>query len=227
MSYEAIDLKKYRIIDLSYEIVPGEWRTTGEYVHGTPWETFDVRAVEVTEFTSYGARMHWVKGESHSGTHAEAPYKYFQAGKDVGTMPLESYMGEAAVCNFSEKGALEPITPEDLEAAGVREGDIVLAYGPETEDSELPYLSDQALQWLIDRKVKMVGIKNILISHPDRGMAGINENEAKLFGAGIAMTDGLTNLSKIRKPRVFYIGLPVRIRRLSAFWTRAIALEQI
>jgi len=224
MIAQIVDMKKYRIVDLSYELVPGERKINGEYIHGEPlWG----RPIEVKEFTAYGARMHWVSGESHSGTHTEAPYKYFDSGKDVGSMPLESYMGEAAVCNFSEKKPLEPITPQDLEVAGVREGDIVLAYGPRKEASELPYLSDEAIQMLIEKKVKMIGLQNVLYCHPNRGIEGINENEAKLFSAGVVVTDGLTNLDQIRKPRVFYIGLPVKIRRLTAFWTRAIALEPL
>ncbi len=31
-----IDLSKYRIIDLSYEMVPGEQRIDGQYLHGVP-----------------------------------------------------------------------------------------------------------------------------------------------------------------------------------------------
>jgi hypothetical protein len=39
-----IDLSKYRIIDLSYELVPGEQKIDGRYLHG---EAFYGRQVEV------------------------------------------------------------------------------------------------------------------------------------------------------------------------------------
>ena len=43
-----IDLSKYRIIDLSLEIVPGERKIDGSYLHGEPrWG----RPLEVQEFT--------------------------------------------------------------------------------------------------------------------------------------------------------------------------------
>ena len=32
-----IDLSKYRIIDLSYELVPGERKIDGRYLHGEPF----------------------------------------------------------------------------------------------------------------------------------------------------------------------------------------------
>jgi kynurenine formamidase len=51
--------------------------------------------------------------------------------------------------------------------------------------------------------------------------------DAKLLLAGVGIVDAPYNLNQIRKPRVFFIALPVKIRRLTAFWTRAIALEEI
>jgi len=50
-----IGQKAYRIIDLSKELIPGERRISGEYLHGQPlWS----RPIEVTEFFAFGARMH-------------------------------------------------------------------------------------------------------------------------------------------------------------------------
>ena len=45
--------------------------------------------------------------------------------------------------------------------------------------------------------------------------------------AGIPVIDGIQGLSQITKPRVFFIALPVRMRRVTAFPTRAIALEPL
>lgn len=53
-----IDLSKYRIIDLSHEMVPGEQKIDGHYLHGEP---FFGRSVEVQEFMAYGARMHFIQ----------------------------------------------------------------------------------------------------------------------------------------------------------------------
>ena len=46
-----IDLSKYRIVDLSHEMIPGEKKIDGHYLHGEP---FYGRSVEVQEFMAYG-----------------------------------------------------------------------------------------------------------------------------------------------------------------------------
>src|SRR5579872_5885181 len=97
-----IDLSKYRVIDLSHEMVPGERKISGHYLHGQPVHG---RPIEVQEFTAYGARMHFFQGQTHTGTHAEAPYKYHENAADIASMPVESYLGEAAACNFTTKRA--------------------------------------------------------------------------------------------------------------------------
>lgn len=218
-----IDLSKYRIIDLSYELVPGERKINGQYLHGEPRSG---RPIEVTEFIAFEAKMHWVKGESHTGTHTEAPYKYSETEADLGSMPLDLYIGEAITCNFTGKKPDEPITPDDLSKAGVRKGDIVLAWGPTPTTREYPYLIDEAADWLIEQKIKALGIENLHYSPPGTPF-GRGCVDARLLLAGVGIVDALYNLNQIRKPRVFFIALPVKIRRLTAFWTRAIALEEI
>ena len=97
-----IDLTKYRIIDLSYELVPGERKIDGRYLHGEPRGG---RPIEVQEFIAYNARMHFIQGQTHAGTHVEGCYKYSETGADMASTPLESYLGEAAACNFTAKKA--------------------------------------------------------------------------------------------------------------------------
>lgn len=49
-----IDLSQYRIIDLSHEMVPGERKTDGRYLHGEP---FFGRSIEVQEFIALPLKM--------------------------------------------------------------------------------------------------------------------------------------------------------------------------
>ena len=154
-----IDPNKYRIIDLSYEMVPGEQKIDGRYLHGEP--TFD-RPVEVQEFIAYEARMHFIQSQTHNGTHAERPYKYAEKGPDMAGMPLSSYLGEDVVCDFSNKSAGEAIGPEDLRHAGLRAGDIVLARGnTATAGDERPYLTEAATDWLIETDIKLFGSEQL------------------------------------------------------------------
>ena len=218
-----IDLSKYRIIDLSHEIIPGERKIDGRYLHGEPREG---RHVEVQEFIGFGARMHQIQGQTHTGTHVESTYKYDEDGADMASMPLESYLGEAAACDFTRKKAGEAITVDDLREAGVRTGDIVLAWGSRDTADNRPYLTNEAIDWMIDIRIKAFGIERLLYAPPGTP-TGQGDSDCRLLLAGIPMIDAPVGLDQIKKPRVFFIGLPVKIRRVTASWPRAIALEEI
>ena len=217
-----IDLSKYRIIDISAEVVPGERKLDGRYLHGEPKGG---RPVEVQEFIGFGARMHFIQGQTHTGTHVEATYKYDEAGPDVGSMPLESYMGEAVACDFTHKGAGAAIEIDDLKEAGVSAEKIVLAWGSGAAGDD-PYFTNEAIDWMIDIKIKAFGIENLHYAPPGTP-SGQGDSDCRLLLAGIPMIDAPKGLDQIKKPRVFFIGLLVRIRRVTASWTRAIVLEEI
>ena len=218
-----IDLSKYRVIDLSYEMLPGERKNDGRYLHGSV--LFD-RPIEVQEFIAYGARMHFIQGQTHSGTHVECPYKYSEDGPDFVDMPLSTFMGEAVACDFTYKQGGEAITITDFKKFGVKEGDIVLAWcSAETRD-DIPYITDEAIDSLIETKIKMLVIENMRYSPPGTTV-GQGDSDCRLLLAGIPMVDAPLGLNQITKPRVFFSALPAKLRRVTAWWTRAFALEEL
>jgi len=219
----VIDLAKYRVIDLSCELLPGERKIDGRYLHGKPLHG---RPVEVQEFMAYAARMHFIQGQTHTGTHAEAPYKYSETAADIGSMPVESFLGEAAACDFSGKKAGEPVTAEDFQRAGVTTGDIVLAWGGQETLSDPPYMTAEATGWLIETKIKLLGIENLRFSPPGVPF-GPDYADARLLAGGVALVDAVQGLNQIKRNRVFFIALPTKLRRVTAAWTRAVALEEI
>lgn len=242
----GIDLTRYRIIDLSLEVLPGEKKISGEYLHGKPLYG---RPAEVQEFIAYTARMHFIQSQTHMGTHLESPYKYFENGLDVASLPVESFIGEAVVCNFSAKKNGEAITVEDFRSAGVKRGDILLMWartcheelhkrgvikpGEKVDNVSLsndelqkwPYITTEAMDWLIKTKIKMLAMENILLS--SYGIPyGKGYGDWKLCKAGIPIVDCVVGLDQITKPRVIFMALPVKMRRVTAAWCRAIALEE-
>ena len=218
-----IDLSKYRVIDLSYELVPGEMKINGRYLHGEPrWG----RPLETQEFIAYEARMHFIQGQTHTGTHVEAPYKYWETAPDLGSMPVDQYLGPAAACNFTGKGPGEAITAKDFEAAGVKPRDIVLAWGSARPSDQQPYMTNEAIQWLIDQKIKAFGAENLHVSPPETPL-GLDYADAKFLAAGVGMIDALLGLDEIKKPRVFFMAVPPKLRRVTAATIRAVALEEL
>jgi arylformamidase len=224
-----IELSKYNVIDLSEKVQTALLKRNGDYIHGYSEAG---RIVYLEEFYLSGwpgVRMHFIEGETHSGTHIEAPYKVFKDGRDVTQMPLESFMGEAVVVDCSAKKAGEGITGKELEAAGVKEGDGVLVRGPPTALSPLPYMTEEATSWLIGKKIKILAFQNSTEYHPDQlsGKAPNDRGNAiELFKNGVVIIDGIVNLEKIKKKRVFLIALPLNFTHLETSWGRVVALEE-
>lgn len=218
-----IDLKKYRIIDLSPKLRPGILKVSGEYLHGSGEPPYGNRRLELRQwiFKKDKHFMHWIETETHIGSHVEAPCHLnisgWEGGKSVSEFPVEKWMGEAAVLNFTRKRSIngkgQPITADDLK--DIREGDILLMWSPYPPE-EAPYISGEATEHLIRRRIKQLGLTGI----------GFGESHNSLLQNDIPLIEGLVNLDKIRKERVFYIGLPLKWYGLDACAIRAIALEE-
>ncbi len=218
-----IDLSRYRIIDLSVELLPGERLRDGRYLHGEPLHG---RPIELQEFQAYGARMHHIQTQTHLGTHAESTYKYVDEGPDLADMPLESYLGEAVACNFTHKGPAEAITVEEFEAYGVSRGDIVLVWGAPHPPGELAYTTNEAIDWLIETGIKCFCFESVHYE-PTGTPFGAGDSDCRLLMAGIPVIDSLQGMDQIKRERVFFIALPIRMHRVTASPTRAIALEEL
>ena len=215
-----INLKKYRIIDLTAMIRPGILKVDGRYMHGKELRRFELRQFIFELDKTF---MHWIDAESHIGTHVEAPSHYLKNGKSVAELPLETFMGEALVLKFEDlkpiDGRGQPIKPAHLEK--VKRGDIVLMWSP-YEGVEAPYISPEASAWLAEKDIKMLGVQNVGVEAPNSMATHDN-----LLKNDIPIIEGLVNLDKINRERVFYIGLPLRVYGLDSSWIRAIVLEEI
>lgn len=205
----------YRIVDLSLEVRPGVEKVDGDYHWGN-----QIRRFQIRQFIAPGPHfMYWVEAETHVGTHVELPAHIIDGAKSATEMPLEMFMGEAVVFDF---GFLEPgedgrrlIQPGHL--ASVKPGDIVLMWS--SRPGRNPAVSLEAGKLLAERPIKMLGIANV--SAPDDVHHVLLGRER----TPILIIEQLAHLDEIRKERVFFIGLPLRVAEMDSSWIRAIALE--
>jgi arylformamidase len=167
---------------------------------------------------------------SHVGTHVESPYHHLREGKDIAGLSLETLMGEAVVLDFRGRKPDDEIGIDDLSAlnADIRAGDIVLIqtgydrdYGK--PDYGRPYVSLSLIDWLVERRIKCLGID---ASGIERYKAEDQPCHLKLFSAGIPIIEELANLSDISRERFTFMGLPLRIKGADASPIRAIAIEE-
>jgi kynurenine formamidase len=262
----------YKPVDLSPRLSARVYRVDGSIEegntdpYGKPWVMQEGRfAGDNSLYTLYSAPVtgdptwHKERMTSHHGSHVQGGGGHIShwAGaaegmQGVWEMPLETFMGEAAVCNLTDltpQPMKEPgeyplgqgynmrgkegdvrgqeIKPEHL--SNIEEGDIVLMTSPFT-GLEQPWLSKPTCEWLInDRKIKMLGIGVPGIEWQyDLKIAAPNNSPIRrmLLGANIPIAHPLVNIETLTKDRVFYVGMPLRTEKMEASFIRALALEE-
>ena len=187
--------------------------------------------------------VHVQGGGGHISHWSEAPGDM----KGLWEMPVETFMGPAAVCNLQdlkpepaqERGDYpvgrvragdlrgQEIKPEHL--SNVEAGDVVLLTSP-FEDLEQPWLSPETCSWLVsDRQIKMVGIGPGILWQYSQKVAAPNNSPVKrvLLGANVPIVQPLVNIDTLTKDRVFYVSLPLRMTKMEASFTRALAFEEV
>src|SRR6266568_5085251 len=144
-----------RVVDLSFPLKP-HFRWTVKSERRSSHEAGNL--FQSTIFTS----------SCHAYTHVDAPVHFLPGDRDIAQMPVDQWMGPAAVVDLTHLGENGEVTAGDLERLGghVQAGDIVLLRTDwprkcpvESERfwREAPYTGRSACDWLVARKVKAVG----------------------------------------------------------------------
>jgi arylformamidase len=221
-----------RIVDLSFPIRPHfRWAVSSEqrssHARGALFQS--------TVFTV----------SCHAYTHVDAPVHFLPGDKDIASMPVDQWMGPAAVVDLTHLGENGEVTAADLErrAAHVERGDIALLWTdwprrvPVDQEKfwrEAPYTGRSACDWLVRRGVKAVGydyppdhaIRTMIfspgtpVSRPDCTTHDV------FFPAGVTVIEYLTNLDRIGAPRCRFIALPLALEGGDGSPVRAVALVE-
>jgi len=160
----------------------------------------------------------------HVGTHIEAPLHCLKDGMDLSQIPLERLIGDAVILDLREAYSDAGVTIEQVreaaeEAGGLNVNDIVFCMMGETD-----YFSTEALRWLVEAGVKLMGVDSAGVELP-HSISHANENHLMLFRAGVPLIERLANLDKLSKSRVKVYALPIPVVGLDAFPLRVIAIE--
>ena len=179
----------------------------------------------------------------HAYTHVDAPVHFLPGDRDIAQMPVDQWMGPAAVVDLTHLGENGEVTAADLEqrAGHVERGDIVLlrtdwplkcAVDSERFWREAPFTGRSACEWLVKRQVKAVGYDyppdhaiRTMIFEPGRKVARHDcTTHDVFFPAGITVIEYLTHLDRIGSPRCRFIALPLKLEGGDGSPVRAIAL---
>jgi arylformamidase len=222
-----------RIVDLSHELTP-------TFINDkTKLSTVDIRSIFCYLFKPDPSVewhvAHLFSTSSHIGTHVESPYHWTKKGADVASIPLESLIGPAIKLDLTRKESGESITLKDIKESSrgrLKNGDIVFLqtnhsrhWGTKEYWYDSPYLSVEAANWLVDNKVKMVGIDAPRLDcYNAQGSERYITHEV-LHGNNVLTIENMANLGEFKNRGTAFI-LPVKVRGIDAFPVRVIVIEE-
>ncbi|MDE1853345.1 MAG: cyclase family protein [Thaumarchaeota archaeon] len=167
---------------------------------------------------------------SHTGTHVDAPSHFIKGGRTLDELSVESFVGEAAVLDFSHLPAGSAVTASDFEghSRAVGEGDIVLLYTGLSRRWDDPrarrkytYLGADGARWLVRRGVKAVGIDYLSV---EKFGAKVPAAHVELLSHEIPIIESLNeNLAGMVGRRVMFVCLPIKVGGCDGAPARAMA----
>lgn len=160
-----------------------------------------------------GMNVQSISMGSHTGTHVDAPYHFFENGLAVDQIPLSMFVGNAVVVDVAGKSRKARITWADIseheatirQKASLEHGVFVLLrtgwsmHWGSDEYYHHPYLEPDAANKLLELGVKLIGVDTLSpdetcldSSTPDFGVHQV------VLGAGAILAENLTNLEAIQ-----------------------------
>jgi len=223
-------LRDARIVDLSRPLTPGE--------NQHPWFQYhpNVESI-VADPQAVPPEGRWyvvtqLQMSGHAGTHVEAPLHAVAGGASIGELPVDSFFGEAVVLDLTDVAWSEPFDAERLQAAaaragGLQPGDIVfLQFDWDRRAGDAghrpPYPTPEALRWLVEQNVKLVGIDSPGLEVPGNPAL---VNHHTLLDRGIPLIESLTGLDQLRDSRVYVFAVPLPAYGSDAIPLRVLAFE--
>lgn len=168
---------------------------------------------------------------SHCGTHMDAPRHFVPEGATLDQQDLDVCIGAATVVNLAPAAPRQLLTVEDLSDYVVEPGARLLfrtdwskRYGTPEYRNELPRISLELAQWLVERQVALIGVEPPSVADVNN-KAELTEVHQTLFRGNVLIVEGLANLDQITTATVEFIALPMKIRGGDGSPVRAVAIE--
>ncbi len=193
-----------RVVDLTAELY------TGAPVYpGDP--PVRVEAAATLDRDGYAvARLHL---SDQAGTHVETQAHFLAGGRTLDQEPLERFIGRASVVDVP-CGPIEVADLAPSEARITRNRLLLLrsGYGArqpaiDPADPRRPTLGLAALQWLVERQVRLLGIDAF-----DFDAAPEYAGHRYLLERGVLIVEGLANLAALPTSEAQRYVIPLRLR---------------
>jgi arylformamidase len=159
-------------------------------------------------FEKDGFNDHYVSLGTHVGTHIDAPFHMLADGKTLDQIPVEQFVGRGVYIKVEDK----KFDLDKVKSYGIREGDIVLfhtglidIYDEPAYYSDYPEIPAEIAEYLVEKKVKMVGMDMSGPDHPPFKTHKI------LLGGGVLIIENLMNLDRLTGKDFTVYALPIKL----------------
>jgi arylformamidase len=217
-----------RIIDLSQPV----FSNCPQYPDTNP------RPAQVRWFYIHGVELvnkEIVEISTHTGTHCDAPFHFFDDGKTIDQVPLEQYVGWAVVVDVRGKAPGSSIEAADVEPhlERIHPGDVVLfntGWGHKRANTkefltQYVYCGGEAAELIAGRGAKGAGIDAVSFGgygDPAKAAPG----HRALLGKGRFIVEELYFPDEVMDgKRRLFVCAPVKMQGCSGGWTRAALWE--
>ena len=199
-----------------------------------------------------GVNVKFMKMGTHTSTHIDAPYHISKSGKTLNDFPVERFIGQGIVIDFSDKGDIYEITREDIMAHAdeLKKVDFAILntgwakYYGTWDFFRHPYLSGDAALALVELGIKIVGtdgssadaaygfstakrLENPTFSEILENIERENiknEAHAALLGNECLIVEYMCNLEQLPKEAATYSFLPLKLMEADGSPVRAICM---
>lgn len=199
-----------------------------------------------------GVNVKFMKMGTHTSTHIDAPYHISKSGKTLNDFPVERFIGQGIVLDFSDKGDIYEITREDIMAHAdeLKKVDFAILntgwakYYGTWDFFRHPYLSGDAALALVELGIKIVGtdgssadaaygfstakrLENPTFSEILENIERENiknEAHAALLGNECLIVEYMCNLGQLPKEAATYSFLPLKLMEADGSPVRAICM---
>ena len=199
-----------------------------------------------------GVNVKFMKMGTHTSTHIDAPYHISKSGKTLNDFPVERFIGQGIVLDFSDKGDIYEITREDIMAHAdeLKKVDFAILntgwakYYGTWDFFRHPYLSGDAALALVELGIKIVGtdgssadaaygfstakrLENPTFSEILENIERENiknEAHAALLGNECLIVEHMCNLEQLPKEAATYSFLPLKLMEADGSPVRAICM---
>ena len=170
---------------------------------------------------------------SHCGTHMDAPRHFLADGASLDQQDLTVCIGPARVINLTPITSRQSISVECLGpvAAEIQAGDRLLLrtdwyhrHGTPAYRDELPRVSLELAQWLVDRRVALLGVEPPSVADVNN-LQELTAVHEVLLGGNVLIVEGLAHLDQLDSDMVDFVALPLKVQEGDGSPVRAIAIE--